>query len=116
MFFWGFVSGACFKMDSYQFGLPLRSDCRNPKLRAMSMQRLTSNSAVGAAHECFARQSNCVAPPGLQIVFAFYPGLTPWATFLTRLPALSHSGTGNINRPEFVFRKYDFVRWLSADC
>ncbi len=27
----------------------------------------------------------CIAPPGLEILFAAYPGLTPWATFLTRL-------------------------------
>src|SRR5262249_25657232 len=45
-------------------------------------------SAGGAAHECLARQSNCVAPPGLDIFFALYPGLTLWATFSTRLTAL----------------------------
>ena len=32
--------------------------------------------------------------------FASYPGLTPWATFLTRLPALDDQGKGNINRSE----------------
>jgi hypothetical protein len=47
-------------------------------------------SAGGAAPGCPARPSNRVAPPGLDTVFSVYPGLTPWATFLTRLAALSY--------------------------
>ena len=41
-------------------------------------------SAGGAAHA----PPNRVALTGLAPVFAIYPGLTPWATFLTRLTAL----------------------------
>src|SRR5215469_12660959 len=72
-------------------------------------------SAGGATHVVPRRQSNCVAPPGLDTVFAFTQGSRPArgpqrarfsrvgvdsATFSTRLPALSHSGKGDINRPE----------------
>src|SRR5215469_16252355 len=72
-------------------------------------------SAGGAAHACLARLSKLCRPYGARHRFAFYPGLTPCrgpqrarfsrvgvdsATFLTRLPALSHSGKGDINRPE----------------
>ena len=39
------------------------------------------------------RGNRCVAPPGLDPVFALYPGLTPWATFSTRLRRWAIKGT-----------------------
>ena len=48
-----------------------------------------------------ARSSNRVAPPGLGTVFVAYPGLTPWATFSTRLTALVNSGRDDMGPRDF---------------
>src|SRR5215472_18608567 len=74
-------------------------------------------SAGGATHICPARQLNCVAPPGLDTVFAFYPGLTPWATSCRAYRRWVTKGKGDINRPEVnlawiksFWRGHDFSR------
>ncbi len=70
-------------------------------------------SAGGAAQACALGPSNCVAPPGLDIFFAVYPGLTPWATFLTRLTALANSGPGDMD-PLDSYQEVLKRAWLLA--
>ncbi len=72
-------------------------------------------SAGGAAHAGVAKQSNCVAPPGLGTAFAAYPGLTALPGSPTRAvfarwgglgypldapTALGYQATGNMVRLE----------------
>src|SRR6516225_8155041 len=53
------------------------------------LERCTPSETVWHRHSCLCRFL-CAAPPGLANPLNAHPGLTPWATFLSRLQRSDH--------------------------